>query len=393
MYYLPIIHNKGDFMKVLMVVSWYSPKDAEVMSAGVFHYEQSMALKPYCDTALYYPYDETLSSDFEKGEERGLLTYRRRLGKSKIPKMNFVVQICNIFSDLKKICKEYKPDVIHAHCVIPAGFAVTLFGKIHNIPVVITEHNPIEHFALDKKLIKSQVNFAYSNSKANICVSIDSMNKMKSNFKNCDFRVIYNGIYSPEAIGNDGNNYRVDGKINACIVAGFYSKDIKGYQYLLPAVAELKKQGKPIALHIVGGGDYFDYYVNMAKELDIEDCCIFHGNCPKQKVYSIVSQMDFNISASLYECSGVSVEEALLLSKPMLVTRSGGANSLVNDDVAIVVDKGSKEALIKGIEQMIERLPEFNSKTIYNYAFENFEINQVSQKYSDLYKKITNSRE
>ena len=376
-----------------MVVSWYSPKSAEVMSAGVFHYEQSMALKPYCDTALYYPYDETLPSDFEKGEERGLLTYRRKLSKVKIPKMNFIVQMVNIFSDLKRICKEFKPDVIHAHCAIPAGFVATLFGKLHGIPVVITEHNPIEHFALDKKITKAQVNFAYSNSKSNICVSNDSMNKMKTNFRNCNFSVIYNGIYSPEVIGNDGKNYRVDGKINCCIVAAFYSKDIKGYQYLIPAIAELKKQAMPIVLHIVGGGDYFDYYVNIAKELDVEDSVIFHGNCEKKKVYSLVSQMDFNISASIYECSGVSVEEALLLGRPMLVTRSGGANSLVNEKVALVVDRGSTEALVNGIIKMVETLSQFNEKEIYDYAFENFEIDQVSQKYFELYKKITGNKE
>lgn len=380
-------------MKVLMVVSWYSPKNAEVMSAGVFHYEQSMALKPYCDTALYYPYDETLPSKFEKSEEKGLLTYRRKLSKVKIPKMSLAVQILNIILDLKKICKDFKPDVIHAHCAIPAGFAVTLFGKLYGIPVVITEHNPIEHFALNKKLVKSQVNFAYSNSKANICVSNDSMNKMKSNFKDCDFRVIYNGIYSPEAIGNDGIKYRVDGKINCCIVAAFYSKDIKGYQYLIPAISKLKKQGMPIVLHIVGGGDYFDYYVNMAKELDVEDCIIFYGNCEKKKVYSLVSQMDFNISASIYECSGVSVEEALLLGRPMLVTRSGGANSLVNDKVAIVVDRGSTEALADGIAKMVEMLPQFNEKEIYKYAFENFEIDQVSQKYMKLYNSILEKKD
>lgn len=373
-------------MKILMVVSWYSPKDAEVMSAGVFHYEQSMALKPYCDTALYYPYDVDLTSNFEKSEERGLLTYRRKF--KHIKKVGFFVEIFNTLRDLKKIRKEYKPDVIHAHCSAPAGFAATLFGKMYKIPVIITEHSPIEHFDLDNKIAKSKVNFAYSNSKANICVSIDSMNKMKSHFPKCDFRVVYNGIYSPEIIGNDGNNYRVDGKINACIVAGFYSKDIKGYQYLLPAIAQLKSQGIGVVLHIVGGGDYFDYYVNMAKELDIEDCCIFHGNCLKQKVYSIVAQMDFNISASLYECSGVSVEEALLLGRPMLVTRSGGANSLVNEDVAIVVDRGSKDALVSGIIEMIEKLPEFKEETIRKYAFENFEIDQVSKKYMEIYNNL-----
>jgi glycosyltransferase involved in cell wall biosynthesis len=182
--------------------------------------------------------------------------------------------------------------------------------------------------------------------------------------------------------------YAKPGKINCCIVAAFYSKDIKGYQYLLPAMAKLKAQGLPVVLHICGGGDYYEYYVNLAKELDIEDVCIFYGNCTKAEVYSIVSQMDFNISASLFECSGVSVEEALLLGKPMLVTRSGGANSLVTEEVAIVVDKGSTDALVEGIRQMAERLPQFDSQKIRAYAEENFEIDHVSRQYMTLYGEI-----
>ncbi len=376
-------------MKVLMVVSWYSPKDADVMFAGVFHYEQSMALKSYCETALYYPFDTDLAENFSEKVEKGLLTYRRKMPKKLIPKISFFLQIIKAFYDLKKICKEFKPDIIHAHCAAGAGRIATAFGKLFGYPVVITEHSPIEQLSLDKKAAKKRLSRAYKTSSANICVSKDSMNRLKAHFPEIEYSVIYNGIYSPEKIGVDGNTYRVDGKINACIVAAFYSKDIKGYQHLLPAMSKLKAEGVPIVLHICGDGDYFQYYKNMAKELDIEDICIFYGNCLKQKVYSIVSQMDFNISASLFECSGVSVEEALLLSKPMLVTRSGGANSLVTDEVAIVVDKGSDDALVDGIKEMIEKLPTFSANTIYNYAFKNFEIGEVSRQYMELYKNLT----
>lgn len=372
-------------MKVLMVVSWYSPKDAQVMTAGVFHYEQSMALKAHCETALYYPYDENLKTAFESGYEKGLLTYRRKMTHVGIPKVGTLTHMLKMMHDLKKICKEFQPDVLHAHCSMPAGYVVTLFGKLFGYPVVITEHSPLEHMALDRKSVKAQMYYAYSNSSANICVSKDSMNRLKAHFPDCDFQVIYNGILAPSAIAMDGNRYAKEGKINCCIVAAFYSREIKGYQYLIPAIAKLKEQGMPIVLHICGGGDYFDEYVALAQKLGVSDSCVFYGNCSKEKVYSIVSQMDFNISASLYECSGVSVEEALLLGKPMLVTKSGGANSLVNEEVAIVVDKGSTEALVQGIQDMVSKLDSFDADAIHNYAFRNFEIGQVSQQYRDLY--------
>jgi len=362
------------------------------MTAGVFHYEQSMALMPYCQTALYFPYDENLSTEFDSGQERGLMTYRRQMTRVNIPKVRGWIHKRNVMRDLEWICKDFSPDIIHAHCALPAGNIVVEFGKRYGYPVVITEHSPMEHMPLDQKRGRAKIDYVYCNSNANVCVSIDSMNRLMEYFPDYPFQVIYNGILSPETVGVDGCRYRVEGKINCCIVAAFYSKDIKGYQYLIPAIAQLRQEGLPIVLHICGGGDYFDYYVNMAKELGIEESCIFYGNCSKKKVYSIVSQMDFNISASLYESAGVSIEEALLLGKPMLVTRSGGANSLVNEDVAIVVDKGSTQALVSGIREMAGKLDEFDPAVIREYAFGNFEIDQVSRQYVALYEKLLEER-
>ena len=65
-------------MKVLYIVTWYSAHDAERMTAGVFHYEQAMDLKKYCETAIYFPYDQNLDVDFMQAEENGMLTFRRR---------------------------------------------------------------------------------------------------------------------------------------------------------------------------------------------------------------------------------------------------------------------------------------------------------------------------
>ena len=375
-------------MKVLMVANWYSSKNAPVMTAGVFHYEQSMALKKYCDMALLYPYDTDLDCDFSKEEENGLLTYRSRHTPRHF-KGSWIFDVLREISLLRRVCNDYKPDVIHAHCCLPAGRAAVIFGKLYGYPVVITEHSPIEQMCLNSRSGKMQMHSTYKRSSANVCVSKDSMERLRQHFPDCNYQVIYNGIIDPSTIPTDGVQYARPNTINCCIVAAFYSLDIKGYQFLIPAIAQLKEKGIHVTLHICGGGDYFDHYANLAKELGVDDRCIFYGQCNREKVYSIVSQMDFNISASIYECSGVSVEEAMLLGKPMLVTRSGGANSLVTDDTAIVVDRGSTEAITEGILAMIQKLPQFNAETIREYANQNFEIDHVSRRYLALYQTLT----
>lgn len=372
-------------MKILMVPTWYSAYDAEVMTAGVFHYEQSMALKEYAEMALYFPYDTSIKSGFYKAEEKGVLTYRRR-------NVSPFIRPFIIIKDFLKIKKEFNPDVIHGHVGAGAGFLTVILGKLFRIPVVITEHNPIELMGFDSPLAVKFVEQAYRGSNANVCVSKHSMNSLLEYFPKEKFQVIYNGVIDPQTIEKDNETYAVENHINCCIVAAFYDKEIKGYQFLIPAIKELLDSGVNITLHICGGGDYMEYYKKMAEDLGIDQNCIFYGQCNRQKVYSIVSQMDFSISASLFECSGVSVQEAMLLGKPLLVTKSGGANSLVTEDTAIVVDKGSVDAIVEGIKEMVQKLPSFDEQKIRDYAFTNFEIDQVSQRYMELYNSLIKNR-
>src|SRR5699024_1630138 len=123
---------------------------------------------------------------------------------------------------------------------------------------------------------------------ANICVSLDSMSRLQKYFPKAKFKLIYNGIIDPQLLEEDNYIYRRKDYVNCCIVASFYAKEVKGYQYLLPAIKNLVECGYKILLHICGGGTYFEYYKKMAYELGIEDNCIFYGQCERKKVYSIV---------------------------------------------------------------------------------------------------------
>ncbi len=370
-------------MRVLFVVSWYTAYDAEKLAAGVFHYEQAMALKKYCDTALFYPFDPSIPTDFHRAEERGLLTWRSRWTPGERLKNRM-----RAYRAFARVLREFKPDVIHAHVASSAGCLAVEMGKLYGIPVVITEHNAIELMGLESKKTYLRNRFAYHNSRENICVSEDSRSRLQALFPKERFRVIYNGIQNPADVPADGKQYAREGFINCCIVAAFYDKQIKGYQYLLPALQRLVREGLPILLHIVGGGTYLDDYQKLARELGIAESCVFYGQCDRVQVYSILRQMDFSISASILECSGVSVQEAMLLGKPLVVTKSGGANSLVSEETAIVVERESVEALADGMREMIAQRGRFDPERIAAYAYPRFEIDQVSRQYMELYRTM-----
>lgn len=374
-------------MNILMMVTWYTPKGAKKLEAGVFHYEQSMQLKKDCNVAIYFPFDQDMEEETMAGEEWGIMTYRSKNIPGRILYVRKLIK-----RTMKQIINEFHPDIIHAHCGCGAGYYAIAEGKRYNIPVIVTEHTPIGSSHVDKPGISHYfAKKAFSNSKANICVSEFSKKELSAVFPKFNFEVIYNGIIMPN-IKNESKKFYVDGAINIVIVAVLYDLEIKGLKYLFKAMEQLKKQKRKIILHHIGGGKYLKHFQDMAKELDIEDICVFHGECTREELYEIVNEMDFFVSASLMECSGVSVEEAMLLGKPILGTNSGGVDSLVPKNAGMIVQKGNADALKNGIIEMVDRLKDYDKEWIKKYANNNFEIEHITKQYLELYNRILNSR-
>ena len=398
-------HTTPHHTNVLCILSWYSSYNLHGTKSGGEHFfaEHMRSVQQYCNVAAYVPFEAECPQKFNDEEEWGIRTFRYRFTKwylwlknsiiFKILKKLHIIEIYEIIHfvrGFKKLYKSFKPDVIHAQALGYAGLFAAFFLRAYNIPLVITEHQLIR---AKFKLIRFILRMAYKLSQKNICVSDGQREHFRKIFPDIDFTVIYNGIYDIP-IDSSVKKYRREGFINCVIVAGFYSKTIKGFQFLLPAMRILVHDlNIPLMLHICGGGGYFEYFKNVANELQIADNCIFYGQCTKKQVYSVVSEMDFGISASILESAGINVEEMMLLGKPLVVTKSCGANSLVTDFSAIIVDKGSIEALVEGIHEMSERYMEFNGKAIRDYARANFMIEDTARKYAQIYRELTDEHE
>lgn len=369
-------------LNILIMPSWYTQYTDTIYTGGIFHYEQAVDLQKYCNVAVYYPFDQTIEEDMIKHIDRGVLTYR-----SQFHREERIRNRIRIYKSFQKIKEEFKPDIIFAHVANEVGKYAAVLSKFHHIPLVLMEHSSTE-VSLAGKVGYFLSKFVYERCDYIACCSENLKNNLLEFFPKLKFDVVYNGIQPVTILPDKIQNYRVNNVTNIVIVGAFYSLDIKGYQFLLPAMHKILDKGYKAVLHIVGEGVYKEHFMQMAKELGIEKDCIFYGDCSREKVYEIVSQMDFFVSASILECSGVSVQEAMLLGKPILVTKSGGANSLVTEDTAIVVDKGSAQALADGLEEMIQKYKNFDTEKIKEYAENKFEISHISKQYMQIFQNL-----
>lgn len=366
-------------MKILIVPSWYTSHDNIMGSGGIFHYEQASELAREHTVAIYYPFDRTLPEDFLIEEERGILTFRSFFSDKQ--RLRNRIRIYRAF---RYIFKEFNPDIVHTHVATEAGRYTAFWCAIFHIPFVVTEHSTVEVSGVDKGLAHIYAKYVYGRSRANCCVSEDLQCKLSAIFPHETFFVMYNGIQQPKVIDNS-HNCRKENCCNIVLVAALYDQEIKGLQFLLPVLQKLIQESYRIVLHIIGSGEYEGYFHKLVDELGISEHVIFYGNCEKHKVYDIVSQMDFLVSASLVESFGCSMAEALMLGKPVLATRCGGPEGFVKEEVGILVEKGSADALYEGMRQMLCRKNEFVKEEIQEYARGLFDNSIICNRYVKMY--------
>lgn len=367
-------------MNVLMLVSWYAPKGE--IGEGSFHYEQVVDLNRFCNCAIYYPYDRYIQQPYEYGIERDILVFR-----SKYALKNKIRNRIYMFCAMRKIIKEFKPDIIHGNVATEGGRFAVIFGKIFHIPVIITEHSTIEASNVEHFPHYYYAKNVYGNSRYNACVSDALTEGLQKIFPQYTFQTIYNGIQTLEPMENQ-HQYCKDDCVNVGMIAGFYSREIKGVQFVLPALKQMVDDGYRVHLHIIGGGEYLEEYINKAEQLKLSQYCTFYGNCSHDKVFSIDAEMDFIVSASLFESFGCAVAEAAMLGKPIVATRSGGVESIINADNGILVEKGNVQSIYEGMVWMYNHYQQYDAWKISKEAQKKFSIETISKKYMDIYKEI-----
>lgn len=389
-------------LNVLMMVSWYLPKDG-ADHAGNFHYEQAMSLSKYCNIMIYYPYDRQVKQ-IEEGMEQGM-----RVWRSPYKLQNKIRNRMYMFRTMRRIVKSFHPDIIHAQVATEVGRFAIILGKIFHIPVMVTEHSTIEASGVLHFPLHQYADFVYRNSRYNACVSEDLRRKLSEIFPRYQFHTIYNGIIvpqepavltgqcssEPEENGEQQKGtelsarYRIDGCVNFALVASLYDREIKGIPMLLAVASRLKREGMRFTLHIVGDGAFRQEFEQTAARLGVGENCIFHGKADKKKLYEILSQMDFLVSASKFESFGCTIAEAMMFGKPVVCTKSGGPESFVTKETGVLVEREDEEALYRGIREMMAHFREYRSDAIRAYAVKKFDMEKISRKYLDIYRSVS----
>lgn len=102
---------------------------------------------------------------------------------------------------------------------------------------------------------------------------------------------------------------------------------MKGLDFLIKALAELKKEGSLFFKLLVVGRDRKEPYLHLGKKLGISERVIFAGSTDEPEKY--YGAADLLIHPTFYDACSLTVLEALASGLPVITTYSNGASGII----------------------------------------------------------------
>jgi len=381
--------EKSKRLKIIFIASRYPDKENPLK--GIFTKEHARAASLYDQITVLYSEGEfggqkkfwRIVSD---KKEEGIRTIRVKHKNSSVSKLfSYFLYLFSVFFTFRKILKkEGKPDIIHAHIYI-AGVPAVILGKIYRIPVVLTSHaSSFPRRALSSNQ-KRQARFAIN--RANLVLPVSSFLKKSIEdygFKG-KFQVVPNTI-DTKVFYPSVNKKKLKRK-EILTVTSFKPK--KGNLYLLEALSIIRKKRSDFIVNIIGGGQERKEYEKMADNLQLKNFVRFCGFRNKKEIINFMRECDFLVSPSICETFGVVIIEALACGKPVVTTKSGGPNEIINKEVGILTAIKDSKSLAESIDYMLDHYNDYSSSKLASYVQRNFSYEAVGRMLHEVYKKLS----
>jgi len=294
-----------------------------------------------------------------------------------------------VFRQLRSILKSFNPDAVHCWESMTAVYLAPLCwimkyplinGMITNVPQV---QNITNRHWLRARLTFPFSDVIVSNSKAGLEAYRAPSGKSVVIYNGFDFNRIEGVLTREEA--RLGIGIRTTYAIG--MVASFWQQ--KDYPTYYEAARILLRKRQDITFLAIGPGTDSPDSINEAGK-DFKDNFIFMGK--QSRIESLISAMDICILATFTEGTSNSLLEYMALGKPVVATRGGGTEELINDGIeGYLVNQRDPGMMADRINFLLNNygLREKLGAAARTRILEAFSIERMVNDYVGLYRKVT----
>ena len=160
----------------------------------------------------------------------------------------------------------------------------------------------------------------------------------------------------------------------------------KGIHILMDAINWLNenKYGSTFELHLVGKGPLFSQYLEKYKCENV----FFHGFLTDEELNSLYQNSDFFIFPTLFEGMPTVILEAMSFGLPVVSTRTGAIEELVDGNTGILIDRGNATQLVEALKYLFgidrNRLIEMSQNSISKVNL-NYEWSIIAEQHMQLF--------
>lgn len=375
-------------MNVLHLLSWFPTPDDPTL--GNFCVRMIDALPEDCHSVILSVCDgKDMTKSFEVKEIPG--AHHTHVQIYIRPPKNSIVRKLKMLRmyqyGLKYIKKHFfDPDLIHLHVTYPLGQVALLWKKLFGYKYVLTEHwtiyQPQNKDVLVGKLKRKIVKIA-NNAELIMPVSLDLQRCMEGHGIHNRFKVIYNLVNTD--IFKLGAPH-TSGKKQILHISTLRD-EAKNFSGILRVIERLRQQRDDFELHVIHDYDAPEFK-SFVKERHLEDCVIFHGKKTSAEVAEAYQNADFFVLFSNFENLPCVIVEAFASGVPVLSTSVGGIAEILSPERGILIPQGDEDALLQGMNNLLNHYQEYNREAIRSYAIKTFAAQNIGQQIFEEYKKV-----
>ncbi len=292
----------------------------------------------------------------------------------------FAAGIARVMRDAKRL----RPDILHAHWLLPNGFMAAVVARRLKIPLAISVPGSDAQVANANPLFRAMARFALRQADLLTANSEELRDAVLAIARQGDKETTEQGKRKIEKkfdliiYGTDPNALKPDPTgvtelrnhlvtlapshpvapspcLLLCVGRMVYKK---GFDFLLRAMAEPELRQRNVLAVMVGNGDQKDEWQALAAQLGISERVRWVGNVPKTEIGIYYNACDILLNPSVSKPAdglNVCVLDAMSCAKPVVGSNvAGNALAIVDGETGLIVPEQDASALAKALAKLVD---------------------------------------
>ena len=267
-----------------------------------------------------------------------------------------------------KLVREKKPDIIHAHWILPNGFIAGHVSRVTGIPLLIQTHGSDIFTSEKNPLFRYMARYAGAHAKYIVSPSPDHVTRLGAlGIDTKKIGIVPNTVeadFSTTVTGADTDGLRQKLGIpegNTIVLAMGRMVYVKGFNYLLDGFRKIAGEHPNVTLVLAGDGVIYDEIRTQADQLGLGERVVMPGAVSREDVPVFFKMADMFVVPSIRHESGavdglpVVVPEAMAAGLPVISSDVGGIPMLIRDGYnGILIPERDTAAIASGIDTLLK---------------------------------------